>query len=150
MRLTTVCEFLMVPEHFSRFQRLRVTNLHRKISKKSNNWKSAILNFPFQHQSNLTNKIAEEILIKGRSKLPSYGESSVIHIPIIKSFLEHFNLFGNKDNEIYKFLTERYGDFILLKPPLKLNTLALWFLPFIFLVIGILIIFFHNKKSKKN
>ena len=56
---------------------------------------------------------------------------------------------GNKDNEIYKFLTERYGDFILLKPPLKLNTLALWFLPFIFLVIGIFIIFFHNKKSKK-
>ena len=56
---------------------------------------------------------------------------------------------GNKDNEIYKFLTERYGDFILLKPPLKLNTLALWFLPFIFFVIGIFIILFHNKKSKK-
>ena len=27
---------------------------------------------------------------------------------------------GNSDNEIYKFLTDRYGDFILLKPPLKL------------------------------
>jgi len=39
---------------------------------------------------------------------------------------------GNKDEEIYKFLTDRYGDFILLKPPLKLTTLALWFLPFIF------------------
>ena len=24
---------------------------------------------------------------------------------------------GNKDKEIYKFLTDRYGDFILLKPP---------------------------------
>ena len=56
---------------------------------------------------------------------------------------------GNKDEEIYKFLTDRYGDFILLKPPLKLITLALWFLPFIFLTIGILIVFFHNKKSKK-
>ena len=56
---------------------------------------------------------------------------------------------GNKDNEIYKFLTERYGDFILLKPPLKLSTLALWFLPFIFFVIGIFIIFSHHKKSKK-
>ena len=56
---------------------------------------------------------------------------------------------GDEDEEIYKFLTDRYGDFILLKPPLKLSTLALWFLPFIFLTIGILIVFFHNKKSKK-
>ena len=56
---------------------------------------------------------------------------------------------GNQDEEIYKFLADRYGDFILLKPPLKLSTLTLWFLPFIFLVIGFLIIFFHNKKSKK-
>ena len=55
---------------------------------------------------------------------------------------------GNKDEEIYKFLTDRYGDFILLKPPLKLSTLALWFLPFIFFIVGIFIIFFHNKKSK--
>ena len=55
---------------------------------------------------------------------------------------------GDKDEEIYKFLTDRYGDFILLKPPLKLSTLALWFLPFIFFIVGIFIIFFHNKKSK--
>ena len=56
---------------------------------------------------------------------------------------------GSEDDEIYKFLTDRYGDFILLKPPLKLSTLALWFLPFFFLVVGFFVIFFHNKKSKK-
>ena len=56
---------------------------------------------------------------------------------------------GNKDEEIYNFLTERYGDFILLKPPFKLITIALWCLPFIFFIIGIFILFFHNKKSKK-
>ena len=56
---------------------------------------------------------------------------------------------GNTDKEIYNFLTDRYGDFILLKPPIKLSTLALWFLPFIFFVIGIFIIYSHNKKSKK-
>ena len=56
---------------------------------------------------------------------------------------------GKKDKEIYKFLTDRYGDFILLKPPLNMNTLALWILPFIFLAIGIFIVFFYNKKSKK-
>ena len=45
---------------------------------------------------------------------------------------------GKKDEEIYKFLTNRYGDFILLKPAFKFNTLALWLLPFIFAVIGII------------
>ena len=56
---------------------------------------------------------------------------------------------GSNDKEIYKFLTDRYGDFILLKPPLKLSTLALWFLPFIFFIIGFFIVFVNNKKSKK-
>ena len=56
---------------------------------------------------------------------------------------------GKKNEEIYKFLTDRYGDFILLKPSFKLNTLALWLLPFIFVLIGIFIVFSHNKKSKK-
>ena len=55
---------------------------------------------------------------------------------------------GSEDREIYNFLTERYGDFILLKPPLKLSTLALWFLPFIFFVFGIFIVFIHNKQSR--
>ena len=56
---------------------------------------------------------------------------------------------GSSDKEIYKFLTDRYGDFILLKPPIKLSTLALWVLPFVFLLIGIFVVFWHNKKSKK-
>ena len=55
---------------------------------------------------------------------------------------------GKNNEEIYKFLTDRYGDFILLKPPVKLSTLALWGLPFIFFVIGVFIVFSHNKKSK--
>ena len=54
---------------------------------------------------------------------------------------------GNNDKEIYKFLTDRYGDFILLKPPFDLNTLSLWFLPVIFLLLGIYIVLYHNKKS---
>ena len=54
---------------------------------------------------------------------------------------------GKKDEEIYKFLTDRYGDFILLKPPLNSRNLILWLLPFVFLILGIYIVFHHNKKS---
>ena len=56
---------------------------------------------------------------------------------------------NDTDEEIYKFLTDRYGDFILLKPPFKISTFLLWSLPFIFVIIGIFILFVHNKKSKK-
>jgi len=56
---------------------------------------------------------------------------------------------GYTENEIYKFLTDRYGDFILLKPPFKKTTFMLWFLPFVFLAIGIFILSWHHKKSKK-
>ena len=57
---------------------------------------------------------------------------------------------GKNNEQIYKFLTDRYGDFILLKPPFKLSTFALWFLPLVFFVIGIFIVIFHNKKSKQD
>ena len=42
---------------------------------------------------------------------------------------------GLTDKEIYKFLTDRYGDFILLKPPLIKNTYALWYFPFIIFIL---------------
>jgi len=55
---------------------------------------------------------------------------------------------GKNADQIYKFLTDRYGDFILLKPAFKLNTLALWLLPFLFLIIGVFIVFKQNIMSK--
>ena len=56
---------------------------------------------------------------------------------------------GNSNDEIYIFLTDRYGDFILLKPPFKSSTFVLWFLPLIFFIVGIFILFQHNKKSRE-
>ena len=43
---------------------------------------------------------------------------------------------GKSDQEIVKYLTDRYGDFVLYRPPLRSYTLLLWFGPFIFLGIG--------------
>jgi len=56
---------------------------------------------------------------------------------------------GNNDQEIYKFLTDRYGDFVLLKPSFNLQTLTLWLSPFLFFIVGAFIIYRHNKRSKK-
>ena len=56
---------------------------------------------------------------------------------------------GLSNKEIYNYLTDRYGDFILLKPPLKASTFALWILPIIFLIIGIFVIYINQKRSEK-
>ena len=56
---------------------------------------------------------------------------------------------GRTNKEIYKFLTDRYGDFVLLKPPFKTNTFVLWIFPFVLLLISLFLIYFHNKRSNK-
>ena len=40
------------------------------------------------------------------------------------------------DKEIYKYLIERYGDWILFNPPLKINTFLLWGFPLMFALLG--------------
>ena len=39
------------------------------------------------------------------------------------------------DDDIYLFMTERYGDFVIFKPPINWKTYLLWFTPLIFLVL---------------
>ncbi len=46
---------------------------------------------------------------------------------------------GKSDSEITDYLTARYGDFILFKPPVKTVTYLLWFGPVLFLLLGFLI-----------
>jgi cytochrome c-type biogenesis protein CcmH len=43
---------------------------------------------------------------------------------------------GDSDQQVMDFLTARYGDFVLLKPPLNSHTALLWALPLGVLVIG--------------
>ena len=54
---------------------------------------------------------------------------------------------NKSNNEIMEFLVERYGDFVLYRPPLKKNTWLLWFGPFLFLVIGFFVAVFVIKKQ---
>lgn len=43
---------------------------------------------------------------------------------------------GKSDAEVIEYLTTRYGDFVLYRPPFKPVTYLLWLGPFIFLAIG--------------
>ncbi len=43
---------------------------------------------------------------------------------------------GKSDDEVVAYMTERYGDFVLYRPPLKATTFLLWFGPAVMLVAG--------------
>jgi cytochrome c-type biogenesis protein CcmH len=43
---------------------------------------------------------------------------------------------GDSDTQVLDFLTQRYGSFVLLKPPFSWGTAMLWFTPAIVLLIG--------------
>jgi len=57
---------------------------------------------------------------------------------------------GRSDDEIKMFLVERYGDFVLYRPPVQGNTLALWAVPIVLLFGGALAVFFvvRNRNRK--
>ena len=45
---------------------------------------------------------------------------------------------GDSDAQVLQFMVRRYGDFILLRPPVKPDTYLLWFGPFAVLALGAL------------
>jgi cytochrome c-type biogenesis protein CcmH len=55
---------------------------------------------------------------------------------------------GDSDDKIRAFLVRRYGDFILLKPPFKLETWLLWGAPLLILLAGGGIIFVARRRQK--
>ena len=56
---------------------------------------------------------------------------------------------GKSDKEIVAFLTERYGDFILYRPPVKPVTYLLWFGPFLMMIGGMVFLFRHLKHRRQ-
>ena len=82
---------------------------------------------------NKTREIAQNIkclVCQNQSIDESNSELAKDLKKLIKEKLEA----GLNENDVYKFLRDRYGDYILLKPPLNKNTILLWFLPFIILI----------------
>ena len=47
---------------------------------------------------------------------------------------------GESDDAIFKFMTDRYGEFVRFAPPLSAKTLLIWGAPFAALLLGVVII----------
>ena len=65
----------------------------------------------------------------------------------MKKLISEMIIDGKSDNEIKSFLVSRYGDWIIMTPPINQSTYFLWFSPIIILFFGIVFIL---RKFKKN
>ena len=55
---------------------------------------------------------------------------------------------GDNDEEVINFIRERYGDFVLLDPPVNKKTIALWFSPILILIIWLIALTRVARKKK--
>jgi len=56
---------------------------------------------------------------------------------------------GKSDQEVVDFLVQRYGDFVLYRPPVKSTTWLLWFGPFILLLGATGALLFYLKRRRR-
>ncbi|HKX42617.1 MAG TPA: cytochrome c-type biogenesis protein [Burkholderiaceae bacterium] len=56
---------------------------------------------------------------------------------------------GADDDAVRRYMTERYGDFVLYRPPLKGTTLALWFGPLLLLAGGLATLFIVLRRRSR-
>jgi cytochrome c-type biogenesis protein CcmH len=66
----------------------------------------------------------------------SLNESSAPLAADLRALIRKHIVDGESDAQIENYLVARYGDFILMKPPLETDTFLLWFGPLIVLVVG--------------
>lgn len=62
------------------------------------------------------------------------------HAPLAKDLrilLRERLVAGDTDEEVTEFLVARYGDFVLLMPPVQGNTMILWLAPLLFMLGGV-------------
>ena len=57
---------------------------------------------------------------------------------------------GKTEDEIYKFLMNKYGEWIVYQPTFNKNNFLLWVLPYAVLIFGGFIIFLVVRKTKRN
>jgi len=57
---------------------------------------------------------------------------------------------GDSDQQVLDFLTVRYGDFVLLRPPLNWRTALLWGMPLGTLIVGGVVAFITVRRHRRN
>ena len=86
------------------------------------------------------------LVCQGQSISDSNSEFAITLKMVVRDLVDQ----GKSEKEIYSFLSDKYGDWILYKPKLNFGNFLLWFLPYFVLFIGGLIILYLIRKNTKN
>jgi cytochrome c-type biogenesis protein CcmH len=73
----------------------------------------------------------------------SHAELAIMLKKQVRTMLEG----GKSDQEAIDFMVQRYGDFVLYRPPVKGSTWLLWFGPFLLLAAGLALLFAWLRKQ---
>ena len=102
-----------------------------------------------------SNEIADEskihknlrcLVCQGQSIADSNSDFALTLKMVVKDLIDQ----GKTEEEIYNFLSDKYGEWILYKPKLNPGNFLLWGLPYLTLFIGgIIIVLLIRKSSKK-
>ena len=85
------------------------------------------------------------LVCQGQSISDSNSEFAITVKMVVKDLIKQ----GKTEEEIYSFLSDKYGDWILYNPKFNPGNFLLWILPYSVLVLGALIIAFLIRKSSK-
>ena len=91
-------------------------------------------------QEKLQNKISKNLrclICQGQSVYDSDSEFAIS----LKLVIENKTKEGLSEDQIYDFLTEKYGEWILYDPKFSKNTYLLWILPLLIFLLGGAIVF---------
>ena len=85
------------------------------------------------------------LVCQGQSIADSNSDFAQTLKMVVKDLIKQ----GKSEDEIYNFLSDKYGDWILYKPKLNYENFLLWSFPYLVLVFGGFIIVFLIKRRQK-
>tara|TARA_B100001093_G_scaffold471744_1_gene494268 strand:- start:54 stop:422 length:369 start_codon:yes stop_codon:yes gene_type:complete len=84
------------------------------------------------------------LVCQGQSIADSNSDFAQTIKIVVKDLIEN----GKTEDEIYSFMSDKYGEWIVFKPQLNKHNFMLWFLPYLVLVIGGIIIYLLVKRRR--
>jgi cytochrome c-type biogenesis protein CcmH len=84
------------------------------------------------------------LVCQGQSIADSNSDFAKTIKLVVKDLIDE----GQSKEEIYDFLVSKYGEWIVYKPAVNAKNFVLWFLPYIILLLGGIIILMFTKKGK--
>ena len=72
------------------------------------------------------------LVCQGQSIADSNSDFALTLKMVVKDLIDQ----GKTEAEIYSFLSDKYGDWILFNTPIKKNSYFLWFVPYVLFIFG--------------